>query len=75
MVRNGHQSFDKSRLNCRFSKCGTRVLRKDKERHEEVLCQHRTVLCEKDCELEIAVKDLDAHDCMRALKTKVAGRV
>ena len=49
------------------------VLKKDKQEHEEVLCQHREIKCTEDCELLIPVKDLENHDCLRSLKNRVAG--
>lgn len=50
-------------------------MKKDKKRHEEMQCEHREVQCEKDCELIILAKELDTHNCLLALKSRVAGKI
>lgn len=62
-------------FHCRFKKCAKSVLKKDKKRHEEMQCEHREVQCEKDCELIILAKELDTHNCLLALKSRVAGKI
>lgn len=60
---------------CRFEKCGITVLRKDKQHHEEIHCEHREIQCTKDCQLLIPIQEFEGHNCLEALKSKVAGMI
>ena len=60
-------------IRCRNQKCRKKILRREVEQHETVECKYRTILCEKGCDLHIAVREIDAHHCLTALKNYTAG--
>lgn len=60
-------------FDCRFSKCGQKIPRKDLKIHEEETCSFRELRCTRDCELMILFSEIDSHDCLQALKQRLKG--
>ncbi|XP_052069697.1 uncharacterized protein DDB_G0287625-like [Mytilus californianus] len=56
------------KLKCRFNRCDKMILKKDKDQHENQVCEFREKLCIGRCGLMIPVCVYDTHDCYEELQ-------
>ncbi|XP_013389977.1 dentin sialophosphoprotein [Lingula anatina] len=61
-------------LQCKFKKCGEKILRMNLSDHENQSCPHREKQCEADCGLMIPLREIASHSCLEALKRALSER-